>query len=142
MLRARSIPAVLLGLAYLAVAPAGPNPGWAQDASVTPTPTPAQAPFAVPVATPGGQLPGAPAVQLIKVVDGLIDPVNVTSANDGSGRLFVVERIGRIRIVQDGVLLPEPFLDITVKVERGQLEQGLLGLAFDLDYETTGFFYV
>ena len=103
---------------------------------------PAQAAFAGPVTMPGGVLPGDPALQLVKVVDGLLDPVNVTSANDGSGRLFVLERVGRIRIVQDGELLPRPFLDLSAKVEYGHLEQGLLGLAFDPDYAANGFFYV
>src|SRR5918994_128915 len=43
------------------------------------------------VAQPGGDLPGDPAVQLVKVVDGLSDPVNVAAPADGSGRLFVLE---------------------------------------------------
>ena len=61
-------------------------------------------------AQPGGTLPGNPAIELVKVADGLADPVNVTAANDGSGRLFVIERPGFIRIIdQDGNLLPEPF---------------------------------
>ena len=67
----------------------------------------------------------------MKVAGGLADPINVASANDGSGRIFVVERIGRIRIVdKDGNLLPDPFLDIQTLVKTDFLEQGLLGLAF------------
>jgi glucose/arabinose dehydrogenase len=103
---------------------------------------PAQAAFTAPVAMPGGDLPGDPTIQLVKVVEGLIDPVNVTSANDGSGRLFVLERVGRVRIVLDGELLQRPFLDLTAKVDYGHLEQGLLGLAFDPEYRANGFFYV
>ncbi|MDP9369179.1 MAG: hypothetical protein M3Q03_13040, partial [Chloroflexota bacterium] len=56
-------------------------------------------PFASPVAVPAGTLPGNVSVQLVKVAGGLVDPVNITNAGDGSGRLFVVERIGRIRII-------------------------------------------
>ncbi len=96
-----------------------------------------------PVAEPNGTLPDNPQVQLVKVAGGLADPVNVASANDGSGRLFIVERIGRIRIIdKDGKLLPDPFLDIQSLVKTDFLEQGLLGLAFSPDYKTNGLFYV
>ncbi|MGI8644443.1 MAG: PQQ-dependent sugar dehydrogenase [Thermomicrobiales bacterium] len=92
---------------------------------------------------PGGDLPGDPAVQLVKVAEGLIDPINITSAPDGSGRLFVVERTGTIRIIDaDGNLLPEPYLDISHTVKIDFLEQGLLGLAFHPNYTSTGRFYV
>jgi glucose/arabinose dehydrogenase len=96
-----------------------------------------------PPAQPGGTLPGNPQIQLVKVAGGLADPVNVAAPNDGSGRLFVVERVGRIRIIdQDGNLLPEPFLDLTELVQNDYLEQGLLGLAFHPDYATNGRFFV
>ena len=95
------------------------------------------------VATPNGTIPGNPKIQLVKVAGGLADPINVASANDGSGRIFVVERIGRVRIVdKDGNLLPDPFLDIQTLVKTDFLEQGLLGLAFSPDYKTNGLFYV
>lgn len=105
-------------------------------------PIPASPPFSDPVATPGGDLPGDPAIQLVKVTDGLTQPVNITNAGDGSGRLFVVERPGRIRVIQDGILLEQPFLDIVQRVGQSNYEQGLLGLAFDPDYERNGFFYI
>jgi glucose/arabinose dehydrogenase/cytochrome c5 len=92
--------------------------------------------------TPSGTLPGEPAIQLVKVVEGLVDPINVTYAPDGSGRTFVVERIGRIRIIQDGQLLEEPFLDISEIVKIDFLEQGLLGAAFHPDYSNNGRFFV
>jgi len=96
-----------------------------------------------PPAQPGGTLPGNPQIQLVKVAGGLADPVNIAAPNDGSGRLFVVERVGRIRIIdQDGNLLPEPFLDLTELVQNDYLEQGLLGLAFHPDYATNGRFFV
>jgi glucose/arabinose dehydrogenase/uncharacterized cupredoxin-like copper-binding protein len=94
------------------------------------------------VVTPGGTLPGSPAIQLVKVAEGLADPVNVAAPNDGSNRLFVVERPGRIRIVDDGQLLEAPFLDIVEIVKSDYLEQGLLGLAFHPDYATNGRFFV
>jgi glucose/arabinose dehydrogenase len=61
---------------------------------------------------------------------------------DGSGRLFVIEKVGRIRIIQDGQLLPTPFLDITNRVGSSGNEQGLLGLAFHPHYAQNGRFFV
>jgi glucose/arabinose dehydrogenase len=96
-----------------------------------------------PPAQPGGTLPDNPQIQLVNVAGGLADPVNVAAPNDGSGRLFVVERVGRIRIIDpDGNLLPEPFLDLTELVQNDYLEQGLLGLAFHPDYASNGRFFV
>ena len=94
------------------------------------------------VAQPGGDLPGEPSIELVKVADGLIDPINVASAHDGSGRLFILERTGTVRILQDGQVLEEPFLDISSEVKIDFLEQGLLGLAFHPDYENNGRFFV
>jgi glucose/arabinose dehydrogenase len=83
-----------------------------------------------------------PAIALEPVVsDGLRHPVYVTHAGDGSGRLFVVEQPGRIRIIQQGRLLEEPFLEIAGRVRYGG-EQGLLGLAFHPDYKKNGRFFV
>jgi glucose/arabinose dehydrogenase/plastocyanin len=94
-------------------------------------------------ATPGGTLPGDPSIQLVQVATELADPVNVTHAGDGSGRTFVVERIGRVRIVdQDQNLVETPFLDIQNSVKTDFLEQGLLGLAFHPNYRDNGLFYV
>lgn len=93
-------------------------------------------------AQPDGAIPGDPQIQLVQVADGLADPVNVTNAGDGTGRLFVVERPGAIRIIQDGEVLADPFLDISNTVKSDFLEQGLLGLAFAPDYATSGRFFV
>ncbi|MBA3414555.1 MAG: PQQ-dependent sugar dehydrogenase [Chloroflexia bacterium] len=105
------------------------------------TPTNGGAPAAA--VQPGGDLAGDPAIQLVKVVDGLADPVAVAAPDDGSGRLFVVERIGRIRVIDaDGMLLGDPFLDLSELVQNDYLEQGLLGLAFHPDYAENGRFFV
>jgi glucose/arabinose dehydrogenase len=80
-------------------------------------------------------------IALENVAEGLESPLLVTNAGDGSDRLFVLEQIGRIRIVSDGNLLPEPFLDISSLVVAGG-EQGLLGLAFHPDFSDNRKFYV
>jgi glucose/arabinose dehydrogenase len=84
-------------------------------------------------------------VELELVAEGLTAPVSVTHAGDGSGRLFVVDQAGRIRVIQDGLILPVPFLDLTseiVSVNPFFDERGLLGLAFHPDYENNGRFFV
>jgi glucose/arabinose dehydrogenase len=75
------------------------------------------------------------------VADGFDQPVQVVDPGDGSGRLFVVEQPGRIRIVDDGQVVPEPFLDISDLVGCCG-ERGLLSVAFHPDYATTGDVFV
>jgi uncharacterized repeat protein (TIGR01451 family) len=75
------------------------------------------------------------------IASGLQAPLDITHAGDGSGRLFVVEQPGRIRVIKQGALLSTPFLDITSLVLYGG-ERGLLGLAFHPNYEQNGYFYV
>ncbi|MEA2619730.1 MAG: hypothetical protein QOC97_503 [Chloroflexota bacterium] len=80
-------------------------------------------------------------VGLTRIASGLDSPVFVTNAHDGSGRLFVVEQGGKIKVVVNGVVRPTPFLDISDLVSKGG-EQGLLGLAFHPSYKTNGYFFV
>ena len=101
------------------------------------------------VARPGGQVPGLPALALVKVADGFNDPVGVSAANDGTGRIFVVERVGRIKVVaKDGRVLPEPFLDLTKtnplgsEVQTGFVEQGLWSVAFHPKFKDNGHIFV
>ena len=84
---------------------------------------------------------GDSAWRLQRVAGGLEKPVQLTHAGDGSGRLFVVEHPGRIRIVKDGSVAERPFLDITDRVKCCG-EEGLVGLAFPAGYANTGLFYV
>jgi len=79
-------------------------------------------------------------VSLERIVDGLDFPVHLT-APAGDDRLFVVEKSGRIRIVRDGALVQEPFLDVSDRVSNGS-EQGLLSLAFHPAYAANGRFFV
>ncbi len=74
-------------------------------------------------------------------VTGLTEPLCVTHAGDGSGRLFIVEQPGTIRIVRNGVLLTTPFLDIRSRVTAGG-ERGLLSVAFHPQYRDNGRFFV
>lgn len=83
---------------------------------------------------------GAVILALEQVVTGLSSPVHLASPPDDA-RLFVVEQGGRVRVVRDGVLLPEPFLDIRSKVLSGG-ERGLLSVAFHPQYAANGRFYV
>jgi glucose/sorbosone dehydrogenase len=88
------------------------------------------------------QLPPPPTLALQPMATGLSEPVSITHAGDGSGRLFIVQRGGRI-LVHDGTqVLPTPFLDIDARVNSGGGEQGLLGLAFHPSYASNGYFYV
>ncbi|MCE5263348.1 MAG: PQQ-dependent sugar dehydrogenase [Deltaproteobacteria bacterium] len=83
-----------------------------------------------------------PTISLRPVAAGFVQPVGITHAGDGSGRLFIVEQGGRIRIFQNNFIKAVPFLDISSLVTAAVGEQGLLGLAFPPGYSTRGEFYV
>jgi len=80
-------------------------------------------------------------IAAVPVISGLAAPVLVTAPVDNP-RLFIVERAGTIRILEDGALLPTPFLDISDLTDPTMGERGLLGLAFPPDHPTSGLFYV
>jgi glucose/arabinose dehydrogenase len=93
--------------------------------------------------SPSGDLPGillAPAFAKLSFAR----PVQITHAGDGSGRLFVVEQPGRIRVFPNRADADQAavFLDIRSKVYVGHNEEGLLSLVFDPEYARTGIFYV
>jgi glucose/arabinose dehydrogenase len=90
--------------------------------------------------SPVGPPDGTVQVGLEPVASGLSFPLYLT-APAGDARLFIVEKGGAIRIVKDGALLPVPFLSLAGRVSTGG-EQGLLGLAFDPAYATSGRFVV
>jgi glucose/arabinose dehydrogenase len=101
------------------------------------------------VARPGGDLPGDPKIAFVKVADGFNDPVGVASAFDGSGRLFVVERVGRVRVVnKNGSVASEPFLDLTkinplgTEVQTVFVEQGLWSIAFHPKFKENGYVFI
>jgi uncharacterized protein (TIGR03437 family) len=84
-----------------------------------------------------------PNIELKPVAIGLSSPLFLTSARDGSGRLFIVERPGVIRVMLPDTTSPlsTPFLEIRTKVLSGE-ERGLLGLAFHPQYTTNRRFFV
>lgn len=92
--------------------------------------------------TPASALtfPDPNAYQWQEIASGLERPVDLQP--DGSGRLFILEKAGRIRILQDGQLVQQPFLDITDRVGSSGNEQGLLGLTFHPKYAQNGRFFV
>lgn len=83
----------------------------------------------------------AQAVELQPVLSGLSSPVYVTSAHDGSNRLFIVEQAGRIKVLEPGSSTPAIFIDIASRVLFGG-ERGLLGLAFHPQFSTNRRFFV
>src|SRR5678815_3927596 len=80
------------------------------------------------------------------VAEGFTSPVQLVPANDDSGRWFVVDQVGMIRVISaDGELLDTPFLDLTgliVPLMTDYDERGVLGLAFHPDYANNGRFFV
>ena len=83
-------------------------------------------------------------ITLAPLAGGFSLPVDIANANDASGRLFIVEQAGKIRIIQNGFVLPTPFLDLTGtnSIVSAGGEQGLLGLAFHPQYASNGQFFV
>jgi glucose/arabinose dehydrogenase len=85
----------------------------------------------------------AAGIQLHLLTSGLSSPVGIVSAHDGTGRLFIIEQTGTVRIWTGSALLPTPFLDVSSMITQpAGSEQGLLGLAFHPSYETNGRFFI
>ncbi|MFN2388458.1 MAG: sorbosone dehydrogenase family protein [Actinomycetota bacterium] len=102
-------------------------------------PPPVGGPTLRPTSTPSA---GGTGIALRPMAEGFTAPLQVTHAGDGSGRLFVVEQEGVVRLVDpQGAVEPGPFLDLRGSVRSGG-EQGLLGLAFHPGYETNGRLFV
>jgi glucose/arabinose dehydrogenase len=103
-------------------------------------------------ATVGNACKGSapPAIQLTMVVSGLLAPTFVAQAPGDTSRLYVLEQRGTIRVVMDGALQPEPLLDLRMlsgdnAISTGPgfyTEAGLLGMAFDPNFEQTKRFWL
>lgn len=94
----------------------------------------------LPTLATGGE--PAPSVEYRPVASGYSQPIFATHAGDGSGRLFVCEQRGRIRIVGPDGPLAEDFLDLSGVVSSSGSERGLLGMAFSPTYASDGEFFV
>ena len=83
----------------------------------------------------------------LEFISDAISPNWLTHAGDGTDRLFVVEQPGFISIIEGGVKLATPFLDVSSRLPALGLfgldfdERGLFGLAFHPDYATNGKLY-
>jgi glucose/arabinose dehydrogenase len=98
----------------------------------------------LPLALPLGSIGPARPLEQIRlelVAEGLRQPTGLVSSPDETGRIFVLEQAGIARIVRDGTLDAEPFLDLSEDVVVGE-EQGLLGLAFHPAFATNGRVFV
>jgi glucose/arabinose dehydrogenase len=135
--------ASLLVVASLVAACAGP--ASTGPSSVAPSPVPGgSGEPATPVpdpTTPATPTPGAwdRALVLEPVVDGLDGPLDLAVRAGAPDALYVLEQVGRVRVIRDGALVDQPVLDIAGIVSAGG-ESGLLGLAFHPDPEDGRFF--
>lgn len=129
-------------------ATASPAPAATARASATTTPTATVAATATPTATPAPTAtPTAPAVAGLRVAlaplaEDLARPVFAGHAGDGSGRIFVLEKAGRIVALNADGSQALTFLDIRGRVGSDASEQGLLGLAFDPAFAANGRLFV
>ena len=82
-----------------------------------------------------------PPITLVKVASGFDTPLYIAHAGDNSGRLFIVNKMGTIQVLEDGKVLPNPFLDLSNNLATDN-EQGLLSIAFHPKYVENGRFFV
>jgi glucose/arabinose dehydrogenase len=83
-----------------------------------------------------------PMLALAEVPAVFDSPVHITHAGDGSGRLFIVHKVGLVEILQGNQVLSPPFLDIRDRVGSDDFETGLFSIAFAPDFKASGVFYV
>jgi glucose/arabinose dehydrogenase len=127
--------APLLALVAVLTACAGDDSA-APDGVTTTSSTPTEAATTTPE-EPAGRL----RLRLVPVAAGLASPTGLTSTPSEPDQLYVTERDGRIRVIEDGRLVRGSFLDLRDEVSGGG-EQGLLSVAFHPEYEDNGLFYV
>lgn len=93
------------------------------------------------------KIPHGPiSINLQSVASGLVAPNLLLPAPDGSGRKFIVDQPGQIRLIKNGALQTTPFLDISATSATPQVmalsaaydERGLLGMAIDPQFNVVG----
>jgi glucose/arabinose dehydrogenase len=132
---------ILTACAWLDTPP--PSPPTADPSLPTFSPPTAFPPTLTPpatIASPPPAFPNGDDYTWQIIASGFMRPVDLQA--DGSGRLFVVEKRGRIYIIENGQMLEEPFLNIEPRVDDSANERGLLGLAFHPNYAQNGYFFV
>lgn len=99
---------------------------------------------------PAPIMEGAITIELESIVSGVNSPNVLRDAGDGTNRLFFSEQRGTVRIIDNGALLPTPFLDVSAALPANFGtpipgfefdERGLLGMAFHPDFAANGKFY-
>jgi len=91
--------------------------------------------------TTAAETPAPRALRLERVAGGLASPVHVTSAPAEPGRIYVIEQAGIVRVIENGTVRPEAFLDLRSEIASGG-ERGLLSVAFHPDYAENGRLFV
>ena len=76
-----------------------------------------------------------------QVASGFNEPLGIVNAGDGSGRLFVVEQTGLIRVLRGGIVQPQPYLDLRSSITTADFEDGLESIIFSPTFATTGRLY-
>ncbi len=146
---------ILLVIVALAATMAGCT---GPQGTVTPTPTPAgsvtdltnqnspeAATFTTYPALTKLHTPAVP-VGLKFIAGGFTAPITIADPHDGSGRLFMVDQTGYVKIFfMNGTVLAQPFLDVRdrlVKIDPTYDERGLLSIAFHPQFATNGRVFV
>jgi glucose/arabinose dehydrogenase len=128
---------LLLPIAAGAALLVGCGSGGGSTTATVPAPPPhdGKAPANLPTGDGNG------GVTLTKLGD-FDEPLYLTQPSGESADLFVVQRGGQIRVIHNGKVLPQPFLDVGNLITTAGQEQGLLSMAFAPDYAKSGLFYV
>lgn len=134
---------VPLALCLILFAACGTLSPLSPQATPLPAATPtSSSPIGAPTITPTPNWTASSLVTTAELVtNGLRVPVQIVSSQDGSNRLFILQKRGVIRIVQDGKILKEPFLDLSAIV-ASEVEQALQGMTLAPDFRTSGVFYL
>ncbi|MCM5569405.1 PQQ-dependent sugar dehydrogenase [Burkholderiaceae bacterium FT117] len=99
---------------------------------------------ALGIAFGSGAAMAGPKIKLEPVVTKVNTPLAMVQP-PGDNRMFVIEQFGRVRVVENGKMLPVPFLDVRSKIVKQHHdfdERGLLGIAFHPKFKENGKFYV